>query len=315
MYAKNILAAGALLSVAVAVPMEKRDLVWITETDVVIATVEATVTVWADATESTPTSHAHYGHGRPHSSSSSSSTTAVVTSAASSSAVVASSSSESTSESSSVAPAPSSTYVAPSSSSVYVAPTSSSVYVAPTTTSVYVAPTTTSVYVAPTTTSVYVAPTTTSVYVAPTTSAVSVASTTEAPAPSTYVAPSSSTSAAAASSSAASTSSGTTYTGDITYYDVGMGSCGNENTDGEAVVAIPTALMANGANPNFNPKCGQYITISYAGATHQAKVVDTCGGCIGDSIDLSPSLFAAVAPQGDGRVHNVEWWPTDAASW
>ena len=26
------------------------------------------------------------------------------------------------------------------------------------------------------------------------------------------------------------------------------------------------------------------------------------------AIDLSPSLFEAVAPNGDGRVHGVEWW-------
>ncbi|KAI7518438.1 hypothetical protein KC331_g21208 [Hortaea werneckii] len=66
--------------------------------------------------------------------------------------------------------------------------------------------------------------------------------------------------------------------------------------------------MDNGANPNANPLCGQYITISYQGSTHQAKVVDTCPGCEDAAIDLSPSLFEAVAPNGDGRVHGVEWW-------
>ncbi|EMC97572.1 hypothetical protein BAUCODRAFT_69158, partial [Baudoinia panamericana UAMH 10762] len=98
------------------------------------------------------------------------------------------------------------------------------------------------------------------------------------------------------------------YTGDITHYDVGLGSCGWTNTDSDAIVAIPHGMMNNGINPNLNPLCGQYITISFNGTLNQAKIVDTCGGCDGASIDLSPTLFEAVAPSGDGRVHNVNWW-------
>ena len=101
---------------------------------------------------------------------------------------------------------------------------------------------------------------------------------------------------------------GATYTGDITHYDVGLGSCGWTNDDSEAVVAIPFGMMNNGVNPNDNPLCGKMITISYGGSTHTAKVVDTCGGCYGAAIDLSPTLFTAVAPNGNGRVHGVEWW-------
>ncbi|KAF1990999.1 hypothetical protein K402DRAFT_312273, partial [Aulographum hederae CBS 113979] len=96
--------------------------------------------------------------------------------------------------------------------------------------------------------------------------------------------------------------------GDITHYDVGMGSCGWTSTANEAVVAIPHGMMNNGANPNNNPLCGKSITISYQGKEHTAKIVDTCGGCDGQAIDLSNSLFTAVAPSGDGRVHGVNWW-------
>lgn len=94
----------------------------------------------------------------------------------------------------------------------------------------------------------------------------------------------------------------------FTHYDVGLGSCGWISTAGEAVVAIPHGMMNNPANPNVNPRCGTTITISYQGAEHQATIVDTCGGCDDAAIDLSDSLFAAVAPNGDGRVHGINWW-------
>jgi len=286
MYAKNIIAASALLSIAAAVPMAKRDIVWVTETDEAVVTVPVTKTVWVDPTAT------HYGHHHAHSTVTSHIQSTVTASA---SPVETSSSAES-----------SSSYVAPSSSETPTT-SSTSVYVAPTTssTSVYVAPTTssTSVYVAPTTssTSIYVAPTTssTSIYVAPTTSSTSV-----------YVAPTSSTptTTSTQAASSASSASGATYTGDITYYETGEGSCGWTSSDSDAIVAIPHGMMANGANPNANPLCGTYITISYAGSTNKAKIVDTCMGCDGASIDLSPTLFTAVAPDGDGRVHGVEWW-------
>ncbi|KAK5127528.1 hypothetical protein LTR85_006867 [Meristemomyces frigidus] len=291
MYAKNIIAASALLSIAAAVPMAKREIVWVTETDEAVVTVPVTQTVWVDPTGS------HYGHHHGHS---------TVTSQIQSTVTVSASPVETSSSETSSSTESTSTYVAPSS---YETPTTSStsVYVAPTTssTSVYVAPTTssTSIYVAPTTssTSIYVAPTTssTSIYVAPTTSSTSI-----------YVAPTSTTptTTSTEAASTASSASGSTYTGDITYYDVGEGSCGWTNTDSDAIVAIPHGMMNNGANPNNNPLCGTYITISYAGTTNKAKIVDTCGGCDGASIDLSPTLFTAVAPDGNGRVHNVEWW-------
>merc|ERR1712039_764814 len=262
--------------------MAKRDIVWETETHVNIVTVPATTTVWVDASGepvAAPSTRAHFGHGH-HGSSAEATTT---------SAAPVETSSSSYEEPSSYK-APSST-----SSSVYVAPTTSS-------TSVYVAPTTSSSeYVAPTTssTSEYVAPTTssTSDYVAPTTTSM-------APVPSSYQA----TSTSAAPASTADSAPGTTYTGDITHYSPGLGSCGWTSSSSDAIVAIAHGIMDNGANPNNNPLCGQYITISYQGSTHQAKVVDTCPGCEDAAIDLSPSLFEAVAPNGDGRVHGVEWW-------
>ena len=141
-----------------------------------------------------------------------------------------------------------------------------------------------------------------------------VAPTSQAPAPTSSVAPAYSSQAPAPPPSSgggsAGAPSGQTYTGDITHYAVGLGSCGYTNTNSEAVVAIAEGMMApgNGINPNKNPWCGKMITISYAGKQTQAKIVDTCGGCARGSIDLSPTLFKTVAPNGDGRVHGVKWW-------
>lgn len=155
--------------------------------------------------------------------------------------------------------------------------------------------TTTAVYVAPTstTTSVYVAPVTTTQAAA----AVAVQSTTAVPVPTT-------------TSSSTTYSSGTgDHTGDMTYYDVtvGLGSCGISGLNNQALVALATADMANGVNPNANPKCGKTINIYYNGVMKTATVFDTCPGCAAGSIDVTDTLFAAVAPSGDGRVHGVSW--------
>lgn len=183
------------------------------------------------------------------------------------------------------------------------ASTSTTATVTPTTTSTFVSAstsTTSSVVVpTPTTTS-----SSTSVYVAQTTS-----STTSA-----YVAPTTSTTTPAAVATPPAVSygsgSGTTYTGDITYYTPGVGSCGWTNTSSDSIVAISVSLMdtkSNG-NPNTNPWCGTKIMISYNGVETPATIVDTCMGCeIEGSLDLTESLFKAVAPNGDGRVHGVSW--------
>ena len=122
------------------------------------------------------------------------------------------------------------------------------------------------------------------------------------------------------------------YTGDMTYYETGtsspfpfhlqnppnpytrcspgLGSCGYTNSDSDAVVALSVQMMATPANPNNNPKCGTTITITNpaTGGSHTATIVDTCQGCAYEDIDVSPSVFEAVDPNGlgDGRI-TVNW--------
>ena len=68
-------------------------------------------------------------------------------------------------------------------------------------------------------------------------------------------------------------------------------------------------MMANPANPNSNPKCGTKISIynPSTGQTTWATVVDTCVGCEEYDIDLTLALFNQIAPDGNGRVHGIEW--------
>lgn len=96
-----------------------------------------------------------------------------------------------------------------------------------------------------------------------------------------------------------------------TYFDPDLGSCGIPNSGDDDVVALAPSFMANPANPNTNPKCFKKIRIHGVGGgeTVEATVVDTCIGCTPDDIDVSLSVWDKAAPQGDGRVHNIEWEP------
>ncbi|KAL6722177.1 hypothetical protein ACLMJK_001284 [Lecanora helva] len=61
------------------------------------------------------------------------------------------------------------------------------------------------------------------------------------------------------------------YKGDMTHYTPGLGSCGANSSPGDMIV------------------------------------VDTCMGCAFEDIDVTDALFSKVAPNGDGRVHGIEW--------
>jgi hypothetical protein len=101
---------------------------------------------------------------------------------------------------------------------------------------------------------------------------------------------------------------GNACSGDVTHYDGGLGACGwNVNTASDMQIALPYGLM--GTLSNSNPYCGKSLSIKATdGSIVQATVGDKCMGCEGQSIDLTDALFEAVAPNGDGRVHGVQWW-------
>ncbi|OBT76411.1 hypothetical protein VF21_03665 [Pseudogymnoascus sp. 05NY08] len=101
--------------------------------------------------------------------------------------------------------------------------------------------------------------------------------------------------------------SGSPCSGDITFYQAGLGACG-ETTNGatEKVVALPHEFM--GTQSNGNPFCGKTVTINYKGATVQATVVDKCMGCVGRDLDLSTAAFDGLGiAESVGRTQ-ADWY-------
>lgn len=52
------------------------------------------------------------------------------------------------------------------------------------------------------------------------------------------------------------------FTGDLTYYGVGLGACGITSQEGDAVVAVSHVIFdaaSRGSDPNANPLCGQRL--------------------------------------------------------
>ena len=133
--------------------------------------------------------------------------------------------------------------------------------------------------------------------------------TTETPTPA-YTPPTS-TSVIAAAATSAGVAPANHYSGDITYYNPGgaYGACGWTIQDSDPTVALAHGMM--GDQSNGNPWCGKKITILHDGKTHNATLGDKCMGCLGESIDLTVGLWAIVAPDVDGRAHDVAWWVSE----
>ncbi|EED82369.1 predicted protein [Postia placenta Mad-698-R] len=94
-----------------------------------------------------------------------------------------------------------------------------------------------------------------------------------------------------------------THTGRGTYYDVGLGACGYNDVDSDAIVAISHEIYGGGGN------CNQWMQITNpsTGQVQYGKTRDKCMGCAATAIDMSPSLFESLGvPLGQG-VQTVEW--------
>lgn len=315
MYAKTLALTGAFAALASAIPMaqraaNKRDIVWVTETEEAIVTMPTTTTVWVDWE---PTSKpAHHGHGDKHHNKNTHTVFSTVnvnpTPAAPSSTETPTTTSTSAAE---VAPASPTeqpeTYAAPTTSEVEeeATPTPSTTSTSTTSSSVYVAPEPTTT-AEPTTSEApaYTPPTTTE---APTT-------TSEAPAPPAYTssAPSSGSDSGDGLSYGPA-SSGTSYTGDFTYYAVGMGACGKTSSESDKMVAISEDIFdaysaESGGNPNKNPVCGKMVKITAAdGSQHTAEVLDRCTGCAKADLDFPQTYFNTLTGNADGRAHGMKW--------
>ncbi|KAE8350830.1 RlpA-like double-psi beta-barrel-protein domain-containing protein-containing protein [Aspergillus coremiiformis] len=111
------------------------------------------------------------------------------------------------------------------------------------------------------------------------------------------------------------TSHGGPYTGDLTYYDPGMGSCGISSSNSDLVCAVSHVLFdaaSKGSNPNANPLCGLKIRLKREESSVDVKVVDRCVGCAVKDLDVSPAVFKKLADMDLGRVR-VDWaWLEDS---
>lgn len=110
------------------------------------------------------------------------------------------------------------------------------------------------------------------------------------------------------SSSSTDTSGHGTYKGDITYYAVGMGACGNDDSgkdNSENIVALSHEVM--GSQSNDNPLCGKTVTIYGGGRIATAIVRDKCMGCRANDIDVSEKVYKQLyGGLSSGRI-SISW--------
>ncbi|KAL7315485.1 hypothetical protein PS15m_004698 [Mucor circinelloides] len=105
---------------------------------------------------------------------------------------------------------------------------------------------------------------------------------------------------AQAAPAASSLQARSSMSGDATYYSVGLGSCGDTNSDGEMVAALSEKLMGTGSDGSY---CGKSITLkSKGGKSVTVKVVDSCPGCGEGDVDLSPTAFKKLGALSEGVI-------------
>ncbi|OAA68152.1 expansin family protein [Niveomyces insectorum RCEF 264] len=115
--------------------------------------------------------------------------------------------------------------------------------------------------------------------------------------------------AAAPASSPAVNTPADSYTGDMTYYALGLGACGVDNSGQDMsanIVAMNSAQM--GAQSNDNPMCGKTITIQANGNTVTATIMDKCPTCAYGDIDVSEAVFDNIFGSTDVGRSQVTWW-------
>ncbi|KAN0090815.1 RlpA-like double-psi beta-barrel-containing domain containing protein [Tylopilus felleus] len=95
----------------------------------------------------------------------------------------------------------------------------------------------------------------------------------------------------------------TTFTGEGTWFDVGLGACGFNNVNTDLIVALPTSQYGTGQY------CNQYVTITntQTSKTAFARVRDKCPGCQTGHLDMSPGLFEALGAQLSQGVIPISW--------
>jgi hypothetical protein len=96
-----------------------------------------------------------------------------------------------------------------------------------------------------------------------------------------------------------------TFSGQATFYEIGLGACGEQNTNDQLVAALPHSMFdpSPNGNPNLNKNCFRYATVRYGAKSVVVKIVDRCEGCEYGDIDLSPAAFCQLSVPDAGRIN------------
>ncbi|KAK4038337.1 RlpA-like double-psi beta-barrel-protein domain-containing protein-containing protein [Parachaetomium inaequale] len=99
--------------------------------------------------------------------------------------------------------------------------------------------------------------------------------------------------------------------GKFTYYNAGLGACGQTHSDADLVVAMSHVdfdpSSPNGS-PNNNPLCGRRIRAAIGGKTVDVTVVDRCEACNSGDLDLSPTAFGVLSALSVGVIQGTWEW-------
>ena len=90
------------------------------------------------------------------------------------------------------------------------------------------------------------------------------------------------------------------FSGEGTFFTVGLGSCGETSKDSDLVVALSSSKMSSGKY------CGKKIKAKGTKGEVTATVVDTCPSCAEDDIDFSIGAFKSIGSMATGRI-KISW--------
>ncbi|KAJ7219106.1 RlpA-like double-psi beta-barrel-protein domain-containing protein-containing protein [Mycena pura] len=95
-----------------------------------------------------------------------------------------------------------------------------------------------------------------------------------------------------------------------TFYEAGLGACGQHNSDSDFIVALNQQTFGF-SYPS--PYCNKKISMTYNGKTTTATIVDSCPGCPVNGLDLTPGLFSFFADRSEGVIYG-DWSFEDGSS-
>jgi len=96
---------------------------------------------------------------------------------------------------------------------------------------------------------------------------------------------------------------GKRYTGQATWFDVGLGACGKWSQPSDFIVALDTPLYGYGSP---GPQCFKSVVIHGEGTCSVAVIMDECPSCAEGSLDMSKGLFESFTNLGVGEFP-ISW--------